>query len=102
MFGYPVAFLNGNMLAGVFQDRVFLRLSPDDRVEFGKLRGAGPFEVMPGRAMKEYMLVPEAMLGTPAQLDPWLVRSRTYVAGLPNKARGKGKKTEQPGTWVTQ
>ena len=32
MFGYPSVFLNGNMLASVFQDRIMVRLSEDDRV----------------------------------------------------------------------
>jgi TfoX/Sxy family transcriptional regulator of competence genes len=31
MFGYPSVFLNGNMLACVFQDRIVVRLSETDR-----------------------------------------------------------------------
>ena len=29
MFGYPAYFINKNMFAGLFQDKLFLRLSPD-------------------------------------------------------------------------
>ncbi len=31
MFGYPCAFVNGNMFAGLFQDEMFLRLSDEGR-----------------------------------------------------------------------
>jgi TfoX/Sxy family transcriptional regulator of competence genes len=33
MFGYPSVFLNGNMLASIFQDRIMVRLSERDRAE---------------------------------------------------------------------
>src|SRR5437868_11182373 len=32
MFGYPAAFISGNMLASVFQDRIMIRLSEADRL----------------------------------------------------------------------
>ncbi|HEY8830348.1 MAG TPA: TfoX/Sxy family protein, partial [Candidatus Limnocylindria bacterium] len=31
MFGYPALFLNGNMFAGTFQDKVIARLAEDAR-----------------------------------------------------------------------
>src|SRR5215467_12780660 len=34
MFSYPSVFLNGNMLACVFQDRIMVRLSAVDRAVF--------------------------------------------------------------------
>ena len=33
MFGCPAWFVNGNMFAGAFADRIFLRLSEEDRRE---------------------------------------------------------------------
>jgi hypothetical protein len=52
MFGYPPAFVNGNLCAGLFQDRVFARLADEDRAA---LPGGGDyFEPMPGRPMKAY------------------------------------------------
>src|SRR5262249_28214660 len=55
MFGYPSVFLNGNMLACVFQDRIMVRLSEADRAEAFSAVGGKPFEPSPGRAMKEYV-----------------------------------------------
>lgn len=39
MFGYPAAFVNGQMFTGVFQDRVFVRLSELERAELTKQGG---------------------------------------------------------------
>src|SRR5437879_13454407 len=53
MFGYPSVFVNGNMLASIFQDRIMVRLSEPDRAEATTRAGAKPFEPTPGRGMKE-------------------------------------------------
>ncbi len=82
MFGYPAAFVNGQMFAGVHQDQMILRLAPDDRAAIG---GAA-FEPMAGRPMCEYVVVPEAIRETPAELSGWLERALAYTAGLPPKA----------------
>ena len=88
MFGYPSVFLNGNMLACVFQDRIMVRLSEPDRAV--ALAGGGkPFEPMPGRAMKEYVELPAAVAGDPIALRRWIERGREYVAGLPKKVKKK-------------
>src|ERR1051325_6031683 len=60
MFGYPAAFVNGNMFACLFQDRMMLRLSEKDRKE----SGFPPFEPSPGRAMREYVTLPPEVLGS--------------------------------------
>jgi len=87
MFGYPAAFANGHMFAGVFQSSVFVRLDAGQRAALLRRPGAAPFEPMPGRAMKEYVVVPAAMIETPRELGRWLSRALTYVNGLPPKAR---------------
>ncbi len=86
MFGYPAAFVNGQMMTGLHQENMILRLSDDDRTSFLKLPGARVFEPMPGRPMREYAVVPASMLGSPKQLADWLGRSLTYVRSLPPKA----------------
>jgi TfoX/Sxy family transcriptional regulator of competence genes len=86
MFGYPSVFLNGNMLACIFQDRIMVRLSEGDRVEAAKI-GGKPFEPSPGRAMREYVELPAKVVGSPAKLRAWLQRSRSYVGTLPKKKR---------------
>ena len=94
MFGYPAVFLNGNMFAGLFQDSVVLRLSAADR---GTLPGATPFEPMPGRPMREYVVAPASVVDSPAQFRTWIERARSFAASLPpkqaaRKATKAGKK----------
>ena len=84
MFGYPSVFLNGNMLASIFQDRIMVRLSPADREE-AKSVGAKPFEPSPGRGMKEYVELPAKVIGKASELQAWLERGRRFVATLPPK-----------------
>lgn len=90
MFGYPSVFLNGNMLACVFQDRIMVRLSEQDRADATAI-GGQPFEPMPGRAMKQYVELPPAIVKDPAALRRWVERGREYVAGLPKKTKKKTK-----------
>ena len=87
MFGYPSAFVNGNMFAGVFADRIFVRLPPDQRAELLRLAGARPFEPMPGRPMKDYMVVPTATHGRPRELATWIARASRHAAALPAKTK---------------
>jgi TfoX/Sxy family transcriptional regulator of competence genes len=86
MFGYPSVFLNGNMLACIFQDRIMVRLSEADRTEAAKV-GGKPFEPSPGRAMKEYVELPAKIVGSPSELRTWIDRSRSFVASLPKKKK---------------
>lgn len=93
MFGYPCAFVNGQMFAGLHQERMVLRLPVDKRGEFLKLEGAEIFEPMPGRVMKEYVVVPQALLDEPDRLTEWLIASFHFAQSLepkaPRKPRGK-------------
>ena len=91
MFGYPAAFLNGNMFACVFQDRIMLRLGERDRREALALPGAQPFAPMPGRPMKEYVELPPTIAHDPRELGAWFQRARSYVATLPPKKPTKKK-----------
>jgi len=85
MFGYPSVFLNGNMLASIFQNRIMVRLSPEDREAATTKSGAKPFEPSPGRGMKEYVELPPKVVGNTSELRQWLERGRKYVATLPVK-----------------
>src|SRR2546430_7616057 len=67
MFGYPAIFLNGNMVAGLFQDRMIVRLSEQDRETLASIPGAARFEPMPGRPMREYMVLPASIVDAPAK-----------------------------------
>lgn len=87
MFGYPALFVNGNMFAGTYQDKVVVRLAEDDRARLLKEKGARPFEPMPGRAMKEYVVVPAALVAKPASLRAWIERGLQYALTLPPKKK---------------
>ena len=86
MFGYPALFLNGNMFAGTFQDKVVARLAEDARGRALKA-GAKPFEPMAGRPMKEYVVVPSADVAKPATLAKWIEQARAYALTLPEKTK---------------
>ncbi|HXT14907.1 MAG TPA: TfoX/Sxy family protein [Gemmatimonadaceae bacterium] len=92
MFGYPSLFLGGNMMACVFQDRIMVRLSEADRAAAMKIPGAKPFEPSPGRAMKEYVDFPRAVIDDPGALANWFGRAARYVGTLPAKAAKSPKK----------
>ena len=92
VFGQPAAFVNGNMFFGVFGESVFLRFSDHDRTEAERVPGFVPFEPMPGRAMRGYLVVPKLILGNRSQARQWVERSRSHVAGLPPK-KAKPKAT---------
>lgn len=85
MFGYPSCFANGNMFAGLFQDRMVLRLGETDRAVFLALPDASQFEPMKGRPMREYVVVPPDLVDDDGGIRPWLARSLAYAASLPKK-----------------
>jgi len=91
MFGYPALYLGGNMFAGTFQDKVVARLAETERAKALKA-GAKPFEPMPGRPMKEYVVVPAADVAKPAALAKWIERARAYAETLPAKEKKVTKK----------
>lgn len=85
MFGYPCAFVNGNMFAGLFQDEMFLRLNDEDRAAIRKEYGTPLFEPMPGRPMRQYVLVPHYVRNSPRLLRAWMTRGMEYARALPPK-----------------
>lgn len=84
MFGYPAAFVGGRMFAGLFQDGMVLRLGDEDRARFLGLPGATPFVAM-GRQMKEWVVLPPAVLGSPRALAGWLGKALAHGRVLPPK-----------------
>jgi TfoX/Sxy family transcriptional regulator of competence genes len=87
MFGYPAAFAgNGHMFTGLHEDRWVIRLPDDARAELSATGGT-PFEPMPGRPMREYLVLPAAVLDDAGVLQTWLDRSLAYTETLPVKAK---------------
>lgn len=87
MFGYPSAFINGNMFAGLFQEEMFLRLSDEDRASIRAQYGTSLFEPLPGRPMRGYVLVPRHVLNSPKLLKTWLAKGMEYTMSLPPKVK---------------
>lgn len=92
MFGYPCAFVNGNMFAGLFGDGVFARVPPDLRAALERDHGARPFEPMAGRPMKDYLGLPDAVIADEGQFAAAISAAFRYTAGLPPKAAKQAKK----------
>lgn len=76
MFGCPCAFVNGQLFAGVWQDRLLVRV-PEAAAQH-------PFGPM-GRPMKEYAALPGALDWPAGELLAWLRRAHGYASGLPAK-----------------
>lgn len=89
MFGYPAAFVNGYLFAGLFENRLILKLPAEPRSELLKLPGAARFEPVPGRTMGEFVVVPPSFARNRARLKPWLESAYAYVKSFPPKTRKK-------------
>lgn len=93
MFGFPAAFVNGNMFMGLHQEDMILRLPEGSRAELLKMN-ARIFEPMPGRPMREYVVVPPSLLRDRNKLSSWVQKALEYGSSLPPKA---GKKSPKKG-----
>lgn len=86
MFGNLGAFVNGNMFAGLFGDRIGVRiLDESTRAELASTDGAGPFGPE-GRPMGGYVSAPTAWADEPDRIAEWVARAFEEVATLPPKA----------------
>jgi TfoX/Sxy family transcriptional regulator of competence genes len=93
MFGFPAAFVNGNMFMGLHEERLVLRLDERARQELLD-GGAALFEPMKGRPMKEYVVAPASLLADRAALKRRVAQALSFVGALPPKAKKKpAKKT---------
>jgi TfoX/Sxy family transcriptional regulator of competence genes len=84
MFGYRSLVTGGNMFMSLFDDYLVLRLSEQDRANFLDEVGGKPFEPMPGRPMKHYVVVPGDVTNGP-QVEKWVMRSYAFARQLPAK-----------------
>jgi TfoX/Sxy family transcriptional regulator of competence genes len=85
MFGYPAAFIAGNMVGGLHQDTIMVRLADDDRAE-RLAAGWSLFEPMPGRPMREYVALPPEVVADVEEARSWLERAAAHTRTLPPKA----------------
>jgi TfoX/Sxy family transcriptional regulator of competence genes len=86
MFGFPAAFVNGNMFIGLHQEDMLVRLPEEPRTKLLGISGARTFEPMPGRPMREYVVVPPTLLSDRKKLESWVAKAFEYAVTLEPKA----------------
>jgi len=89
MFGNISAFVNGNMFAGLFGNKLFVRLSDEDRRELLEKKGASLLEPMKGKPMREYIVLPKAWRNQQETVRQWIARSLDWTSKLPPKKAKK-------------
>jgi TfoX/Sxy family transcriptional regulator of competence genes len=92
MFGNIGSFINGNMFSGLFGNQIFVRLPENERILLLEEEGASEFSPMPGRAMKEYVTIPEQWRQEPDKIRKWMERSLSWVGEMPVKVSKKKAK----------
>ena len=95
MFGYPAVFVGGNMVSGLYESSWFVRLDDADRAELLAVDGAGPVEIMPGRAMAGYVSLPPALIDDDHGIRAWVERAIAFGQALPPKTP-KSKASAKP------
>jgi hypothetical protein len=84
MFGFPAAFVGGNLATSLHRDRWVVRV-PADEVESALAEGAAAFEPMPGRPIKGFVLIPPGDVAQDAALRRWVERGLATAAAMPPK-----------------
>ena len=79
MFGYPAAFVNGNLATGLFASSWFVRLPEADAA------GMDTLTPMAGRPMRGYYIVPSATVADDDALTPWVRKAVGHARTLPPK-----------------
>lgn len=95
MFGYPCAFVNGNMFCGLHEANICVRLGEEQAKARIAAGAANVFAPMAGRVMKEYVAVPASDCADASRLALWLREAFAYTRALPGKvpkAPGEKKK----------
>jgi len=86
MLGNVAGFIDGQMFLALLGDRIAVRLGPVAREELLGIDGTARFEPMPGRPLREYVVLPEAWRSRPTEAEAWVRRSMEYASALPPKA----------------
>ena len=92
MFGYPALFVGGNMVSGLYESSWFVRLGDAERADLLAVEGAGPVEIMPGRAMTGYVALPPALIADDGAIRSWVERAVEFGRTLPPKAPKAAKR----------
>lgn len=95
MFGYPCAFLHGNMVVGLHESNLAVRLPPAEREEALKKGYGAIFAPLKGRVMKEYVALAPNLIADPKRLLEFVAKSIRYGETLPPKAKSVKKQTKR-------
>ena len=95
MFGHPCAWVGGNMATGLFAAHWWVRLPPEELERVLASGEATTFQVMPGRDMKGYAVMPAEVVADNAKVEDWVGRGLAYTATLPPK-EPKARKPAKP------
>jgi hypothetical protein len=97
MFGFPAAFVGGNMVTGLMGERWQVRLPEDAADKLLAIPGAGPFEPMPGRPMRGYYVLPQTIVNDDAAVESWIGRALAHGRTLPAKGpKARVARTTKP------
>lgn len=84
MFGYPAAFVRGNMIMGLHGDRFLVRVD-EASVDEALALGGERFVPREGMVMKNYVALPAAIVANDEALGGWVARAYAFAASLPVK-----------------
>jgi hypothetical protein len=85
MFGYPAAFVNGNLWTSLHLGNWVVRLPDAARAELLAIPGAANFEPVPGRAMTGFATLPPSIRDDPSARHTWLTRAWESALAMPPK-----------------
>jgi TfoX/Sxy family transcriptional regulator of competence genes len=86
MFGYPAAFVGGNMVTGLHQANWVVRLSEADQAK-AMAEGAATFEPMAGRPMRSFVALPPEVMLDDDRIAAWVERAVAHGRTLPAKSK---------------
>jgi hypothetical protein len=87
MFGYPCSWVGGNMASGLFAESWWVRLPPDRLAAVLASGEATTLEVMPGRQMNGYAVLPDEVVADDSRIEAWVSEALAYTATLPAKRK---------------
>jgi TfoX/Sxy family transcriptional regulator of competence genes len=91
MFGGLCFMVNDKMCVGVEQERLMLRIDPDQYEELLEKDGCRPMDFT-GKPMKGYVFVDKAVLRSKKQLDFWIGLALDYnKKAKPSRKAGRSK-----------
>jgi hypothetical protein len=84
MFGGVVFLMNGNMLVGIWQQSLIVRLGPEQAADALKQPFVNDFDFT-GKPMKGWVMVEPDGIDYDRDLRAWIEKAEKFVEGLPAK-----------------